>query len=110
MCGKTGHLSRNCSRSGGYGGGGAKCYNCGKTGHMAKNCNSNSSNSKKCYSCGEHGHPSDDCDKEPKCYKLWSSRVIKVEIVIYHQILKFAIIVNRKGHIKRDCTLSNVDA
>jgi cellular nucleic acid-binding protein len=42
-----------------------KCYACGKTGHISKDCSSPSGGAnvaaKTCYNCGGSGHISRDC-------------------------------------------------
>ena len=58
MCGKAGHIIRDCPRNSS----GSACFKCGQNGHIAKDCKAtNLENGRKCYGCGGVGHMKKDC-------------------------------------------------
>lgn len=86
-CGKVGHIARNCSEGGAYGGGG---YGGGRGGfgggrggfggqsggYGGGYGGGGAQGGQTCYSCGGFGHMSRDCTQGQKCYncKLPSPR------------------------------------
>ncbi|XP_071036123.1 probable ATP-dependent RNA helicase vasa-like isoform X2 [Parasteatoda tepidariorum] len=99
-CGQEGHMSRDCTESGGgggRGGGSRACFKCGQEGHMSRDCTESGGGggggSRACFKCGQEGHMSRDCTESGggggrgggsrACFKC-----------------------GQEGHMSRDCTES----
>ncbi|KAH7948302.1 hypothetical protein HPB52_020355 [Rhipicephalus sanguineus] len=60
-CGHLGHISRDCPEAGGNDAVADVCYRCNERGHIARNCRSTRANNR-CYHCGEVGHLARECE------------------------------------------------
>ena len=81
-CGKEGHLSRACPtapQSAEADPATAKCFNCAKIGHLSKDC-PQPKNVEGCYKCGKSGHSARTCRSAPAAIN--SVDVAAVELLI----------------------------
>jgi cellular nucleic acid-binding protein len=65
VCGKTGHISRDCNKD--------ACYSCGESGHLARDCTEKGGSGgargdrnadTRCYNCNKKGHIAQNCPSE----------------------------------------------
>lgn len=69
MCGKMGHLARDCFNPGLPAYDSRLCNNCYKAGHIAAHC----TKEKACNNCRKTGHLARDCRNEPVCNMCYIS-------------------------------------